>query len=156
MNRSARVALVVPLAAVAVLAAAGCSAAPSPSEPAVSVAGSGSAGASWVEPGNGAAVDVSTFANALARSGVTLLDVRTPAEFASGHLDGARNVDVNSADFAATLSGLSTEGTYAVYCRSGNRSGTAVTQMVDQGFTRVFHLAGGITAWQAAGHPVAR
>ena len=58
-----------------------------------------------------------------------IIDVRTPAEFAQGHVVGARNIDVESAGFAAEIAALPTSGTYLVYCRSGNRSAQAATKM---------------------------
>ena len=155
MIHRTRVALVA-FAAASLLGAAGCSGGSSTAgtAPAPNTAGTGASGASWTAPQNGTAVDVPTFASALTQPGVTLLDVRTLAEFAAGHLKAAQNLDVNSPDFAATLKTLPKDAVYAVYCRTGHRSGTAVAQMVDLGFTRVFHLAGGITAWQASGQSV--
>ena len=66
-----------------------------------------------------------------------IIDVRTPAEFAGGHLDGAVNIDIQSPDFASQIDGLDRNGSYVVYCRSGNRSGMAMAQMLDMGFTDV-------------------
>ena len=66
-----------------------------------------------------------------------IIDVRTPAEFASGHLDGAVNIDIQSPDFTSRIEGLDRDGSYVVYCRSGNRSGMAMAQMLDMGFTDV-------------------
>lgn len=66
-----------------------------------------------------------------------IIDVRTPAEFAGGHLDGAVNIDIQSSDFASQIDGLDRNGSYVVYCRSGNRSGMAMAQMLDMGFTDV-------------------
>jgi len=63
-----------------------------------------------------------------------IIDVRTPAEFATGHLDGAVNIDVQSPDFAAQIMELDPNGDYFVYCRSGNRSGQAIAQMSQMGF----------------------
>jgi phage shock protein E len=85
------------------------------------------------------------------QSGVTLVDVRTPAEFASGHLKGAQNIDIEAADFDARVAALAKDGSYALYCRSGNRSGQALVRMTATGFTKVAHLVGGVGAWQAAG-----
>lgn len=87
---------------------------------------------------------------------VVVLDVRTPEEFAAGHLPNAINVDVNSADFATRLADLDPLVPYAIYCRSGNRSQAALNQMRTAGFADVHHLAGGIGAWQAAGRPVVK
>ena len=76
----------------------------------------------------------------------TIIDVRTPAEYAEGHLDGAVNVDVqDQALFTAALTDLDPDGAYVVYCRSGNRSAAATAQMIDAGFTDVTD-AGGLQA----------
>lgn len=83
--------------------------------------------------------------------GVVVIDVRTPAEYAAGHVDGAVNIDVESADFATRVQQLDPEGAYALYCRSGNRSGAAADQMADLGFTDVTNLDGGVADLQAAG-----
>jgi rhodanese-related sulfurtransferase len=85
---------------------------------------------------------------------VVVLDVRTPAEFAAGRLAGARNLDVSDPGFAAGVAALDPAARYVVYCRSGNRSATAVQMMRDAGFTDVVEVAGGITAWVAAGLPL--
>ncbi|MDO5495392.1 MAG: rhodanese-like domain-containing protein [bacterium] len=76
---------------------------------------------------------------------VTLIDVRTPEEFASGHLPGAVNIDVQSATFAAEIAELDREGTYALYCRSATRSRIAESAMIADGFERVFGLDGGVS-----------
>ena len=86
-----------------------------------------------------------------AQPGVTVIDVRTPAEYAAGHVDGAVNVDVESPDFAEQLATLDKAGTYAVYCHSGRRSAMATDQMAQAGFTNVYNLSGGIGDLQAAG-----
>lgn len=83
-----------------------------------------------------------------------VIDVRTPAEFAGGHLPGATNIDVNGGDFAAQIGKLPKTNTFLVYCHSGNRSAVATAAMEDKGFTRVYDLAGGITAWAQAGYSV--
>ncbi|KGM17146.1 rhodanese-like domain-containing protein [Actinotalea fermentans] len=94
------------------------------------------------------------FADLAAADGVVLLDVRTPQEFAEGHLDGAVNLDVSAADFTTRLADLDPEATYAVYCRSGNRSQTALGLMSQAGIDGAADLAGGIGAWVGAGLPV--
>ena len=102
-------------------------------------------------PAAGASLSTSDFAAAARLPGTVLLDVRTAAEFAAGHLEGAVNVDVESAAFAQTLATLDPAKNYAVYCRSGNRSKAAMTAMQQAGFGHLFDLAGGIGAWQSAG-----
>lgn len=105
-------------------------------------------------PANGATLDAPAFAAAMVLPGTVVLDVRTPEEFAAGHLTGAVNLNVESADFDAQLGALKKSVPYAVYCRSGNRSGVALAKMADAGFTAAYHLGGGIGAWQSAGYPV--
>ncbi len=121
--------------------------------PAASVSSaSGEAGASQAGPPQaGATLDAEQFAAAITLPDTTILDVRTPAEFAQGHLPGALNIDVNSPDFATAIADLDKTKPYAVYCRSGNRSATALHIMADQGFTAAYHLGGGIGAWSQAG-----
>ncbi|MDO8392702.1 MAG: rhodanese-like domain-containing protein [Actinomycetota bacterium] len=84
---------------------------------------------------------------------LTIIDVRTPAEFAEGHLEGAVNADVQGGQFSAFLAGLDKGAAYVVYCRSGNRSAVAAQAMIDAGFTEVYDL-GGIVDLQAAGYSV--
>jgi phage shock protein E len=64
-----------------------------------------------------------------------IVDVRTPDEFASGHLDGAINIDVQSAEFDALVGKLDRDAEYFVYCRSGNRAASAIDRMSTLGFT---------------------
>jgi rhodanese-related sulfurtransferase len=67
-----------------------------------------------------------------------IIDVRTPQEFAAGHLSGAVNLDVNDPSFDARMAQLDRTGTYFVYCRSGNRSAQAVNRMRDAGFVDAY------------------
>lgn len=67
----------------------------------------------------------------------TIIDVRTPAEYAEGHLDGAVNIDLQAADFADRIAELPTDAEYVVYCRTGSRAGAAVAQMTALGFAEV-------------------
>jgi phage shock protein E len=78
-----------------------------------------------------------------------VIDVRTPAEFADGHLAGAVNIDVQGADFDALVSELPTDGDYVVYCRTGNRSAAAIARMEGLGFDNLVN-AGGLEDASAA------
>jgi phage shock protein E len=71
---------------------------------------------------------------------VVIIDVRAPEEFAAGHLEGAVNIDVSASDFDAVVSELDTDGSYAVYCRTGNRSAQAAERMSGLGFDDVIDL----------------
>lgn len=83
-----------------------------------------------------------------------IIDVRTPEEYASGHIEGARLIDISSADFASQIGALDRATTYFVYCRSGNRSSVATSMMLELGFTSMFELDGGILSWNSEGLPL--
>lgn len=104
--------------------------------------------------GTATSLSPSDFQALTQEAGVVTLDVRTPAEYASGHLPDAVNLDVESPTFAQGLSQLDPNATYAVYCRSANRSKVALDQMEQAGFTKAQDLDGGIVAWQSQGLPV--
>ncbi len=85
---------------------------------------------------------------------LVILDVRTPEEFAEGHVEGAVLLDFYREDFAEQLAALDPDVSYVLYCRSGNRSGQTRALMSDLGFTDVEDVEGGIVNWQTAGLPV--
>ena len=82
-----------------------------------------------------------------------VIDVRTPEEFASGHLDGAVNINWEG-EFTAVIGELPTDGEYLLYCRSGNRAGQAEAFMESNGFTDVTNLGSVQEASQATGLPI--
>jgi len=100
------------------------------------------------------AVDPQAFLQTASQPGTTVIDVRTPAEFAAGHIDGAVNINVESDTFNGQIDALDKNGTYAVYCHSGRRSTLATDAMAQAGFTKLFNLKGGIADLQAAGGAV--
>ena len=85
-----------------------------------------------------------------------ILDVRTPGEFADGHLVGAVNIDVQAPDFEMRVKLLDRARTYLVYCRTGNRSRRAVQAMERLGFRSILHMTQGIVGWQEQKLPVFR
>lgn len=87
---------------------------------------------------------------------VIVLDVRTPAEYSTGHLKDAKNIDFRSELFKAELSKLDRDKPYLVHCRSGGRSGASLDVFKELGFKRLFHLDGGMLGWEEAGYPVVR
>lgn len=105
-------------------------------------------------PAAGSSVSPTDFAAAAKLPDTILLDVRTPSEFAAGHIAGAVNLDVESATFPQAAATLDPAKNYAIYCHSGNRSKVAMTAMGKAGFSHLFDLAGGISAWQSAGGQV--
>lgn len=85
-----------------------------------------------------------------------ILDVRTPEEFAAGHLAEAINVNFNSPTFRQDIAQLDPQKTYLIYCRTGVRSHRALTTMQDLSFQHLHNLLGGIVRWQQAGFGVVR
>ncbi|MBN2177700.1 MAG: rhodanese-like domain-containing protein [Demequinaceae bacterium] len=105
-------------------------------------------------PFDGSQVDVDTWAGVAYEEGVVILDVRTPEEFADGHIAGATNINLLSGVFADEIALLNPEASYAVYCRSGNRSREAIDIMADLGVTQTLGLEDGIGGWAAAGYAI--
>jgi len=99
-------------------------------------------------------VGVPEFADIITDPSVTIVDVRTPQEFADGHIDGAVNIPVELPDFIDRVSELDPAGTYAVYCRSGNRSQVAVAGMTDIGINGIYELESGTNGWASEGQPL--
>lgn len=101
-------------------------------------------------------VDVAEAQQIVDDGGAVIVDVRTPEEFAAGHLPGAININVEASDFDTKVAGLDESAETLVYCRTGNRSGVATDKMAELGFTDMSDLQGGIEAWAAAGEEIVR
>ena len=86
-----------------------------------------------------------------ANPSLVIVDVRTLEEYTSGHLEGALLIPVS--ELESRLDELSTEDELLIYCRTGNRSVSAVTILETHGFTKLYHMTEGITAWIQAGYP---
>lgn len=100
--------------------------------------------------------DAKQAAKLVATNAVIVLDIRTPDEFADGHIAGATNIDFMAGDFAERLARLDREKSYLLHCASGRRSTNSLPQFSKLGFTNLIHLDGGFKAWQAAGNPVVK
>ncbi len=99
-------------------------------------------------------VDLPNAAEMAGRPDITVLDVRTPAEFAEGHVAGAINIDVQAPEFRSTAASLDPDAPYLVHCRSGMRSKSACEILSDLGFTDLSDLPDGFLGWEDAGYPV--
>lgn len=96
-------------------------------------------------------IDPTVFAEKIKAGNVQIVDVRTPDEFNSKHLDNALNINFNDANFQTEISKLDkTKPTY-IYCLSGGRSGSALNQMKSLGFKEVYNMKGGMMKWNALG-----
>ena len=101
-----------------------------------------------------ATIDADRFEQMSRQPGVVILDVRSPEEYAQGHIRGAVNIDVGAPDFTQKVAALDKNATYLVHCRSGRRSVQACDNMAGLDFSHLYNLDGGINAWTARGKPV--
>lgn len=101
------------------------------------------------------AVQADSLINANANNpNFTILDVRTPTEFATGHLINALNIDYFSSTFTQQINVLNKNNKYLVHCKSGSRSPKAIDTMKMLGFIETYNMIGGINAWKAAGFQI--
>ncbi|MCC3305900.1 rhodanese-like domain-containing protein [Sneathiella sp. HT1-7] len=97
-------------------------------------------------------VDASAAAQIIANSPeVIILDIRTPAEFNEGHIKNAINIDYYAPDFDEQITALDPNASYVLHCRSGGRSGRALSVLRENNLIDVTHLKGGIISWKEAG-----
>jgi rhodanese-related sulfurtransferase len=81
-----------------------------------------------------------------------VIDVRTPEEYASGHIPGAVNIPFD--EVAQRIEELQAPNGVALYCMVGPRARKGESDLLEAGHTAVFHLDGGLAAWQQAGFTV--
>lgn len=100
-------------------------------------------------------VDAEAAAKLIAEDpGIVVIDVRTPAEFATGHIAGATNIDFNAPGFRDALSGLDRNKRYLVHCAAGGRSTRCLPDFAALGFKSIVHLKTGFNDWRDSGKPV--
>lgn len=83
-----------------------------------------------------------------------VLDVRSPEEYAAGHIKGAKNIDLHGDDFEKQIAALDKSKTYVVHCAAGGRSAQACKVLEQVKIPSVVHMNEGFNAWQKAGKPV--
>ena len=93
---------------------------------------------------------------AIKQSELVIIDVRTPAEFESGHLENAVNINFYDPEFKAKLEALDKTEAVSVYCKVGGRSAKAAEVMRDMGFEEVYDLEGGIRNWKKKGKKIVK
>lgn len=90
-------------------------------------------------------LDTSEFVSRITRDhDAVIIDVRTRDEYASGHIDGAVNLDALSRNFLIEMTELDTSKSYYLYCRTGGRSENACVTLISAGFSQVYNLRGGL------------
>lgn len=85
---------------------------------------------------------------------LVVLDVRTPKEFAEGHVPGAINISHDELEARLPELEADRDRDVVVYCRSGKRAGLALDMLEKAGFKRLYHLEGDYLGWAAASRPV--
>ncbi|MFC1903625.1 rhodanese-like domain-containing protein [Chloroflexota bacterium] len=85
-----------------------------------------------------------------------IIDVRTPEEYAEGHIEEAVNLDYSSEAFEGELDKLDRDKTYLICCQTGRRSRVALNIMEDLDFSEVYHIDDGIVEWEKLGFPVVK
>jgi rhodanese-related sulfurtransferase len=85
-----------------------------------------------------------------------IIDIRTPDEYAAGHLENSKLINYYAENFKAELDKLDRDKSYLIYCRTGHRSGLVRDIMEGMGFLSVYNMEGGITSWQSAGYGVVK
>lgn len=101
-------------------------------------------------------VDAARFAEIIeeAPNGLVILDLRTPDEFNAARIRGAVNIDYYETSFRDNLDALDKSVTYAIYCRSGDRSDDTRGIMRSLGFTNISELGNGVVTWYERGFPL--
>ncbi len=90
----------------------------------------------------------------LNRDDTVLLDVREDKELSEGVINGAKHIPLGQLSSHISELNKLKDKPILVYCRSGNRSGSACKQLTNEGFSDVSNLAGGIMSWESANLPI--
>lgn len=101
-------------------------------------------------------LDVSKYEKKMEHPDVQLVDVRTPEEFAEGHLENAINIDITADDFDSKIAALDKEKPVMVYCKAGGRSAKASSRLNELGFKNISDLEGGIINWNSENKPIVK
>lgn len=101
-------------------------------------------------------LNVEEFKKIEGNKNVLIVDVRTPYEYNSGHIQGAINIDYYATDFKEQLRKLDNSLPIYIYCHSGVRSAKAAHTLKSLNFSKIYDLDGGIVAWKKAGNKTVR
>lgn len=100
---------------------------------------------------------VTKFEKGISGKRYQLVDVRTPKEYALGHLEAASLADwKDSTVFVAQIGVLDKSRPVYIYCRSGNRSSKAASWLIEHGFKKVYNLQDGIIGWEQSGRKIVK
>jgi rhodanese-related sulfurtransferase len=85
-----------------------------------------------------------------------VLDIRTPGEYQSGHIENSIMIDFYSKTYVEEINQLDKEKIYLVHCRSGNRSSRSMALFKKLQFQKIYHLSSGINGWKSEGLPLVK
>lgn len=97
-------------------------------------------------------IDATSFKQQIEAKTVQLIDIRTPDEFNQAHIEGSINYNYYQRTFMSQMSTLDKSKPIYIYCRSGNRTGSASRKLKAAGFTKIYDLKGGINYWLRTGY----
>lgn len=86
----------------------------------------------------------------------TIVDIRTPQEFAEGYIEGAININLFDKNFLDQMAQFDKSKPIFIYCRSGNRTSSASKKLSELGFQQVYDLQGGIINWSRNNQPITK
>ena len=104
--------------------------------------------------GNIRDISANNLANQLERSDMLILDVRTPQEYAAGHVPSAINMPHTSVKSQLEKLQEYKDKTIVIYCKSGRRAAMARQTLTDAGFKQLLHLDGDMDGWQLGNFPI--
>lgn len=103
---------------------------------------------------NSSTMNAEDFFKVLNETDNIAIDVRTPKEFESVHIEGSINVPLDQIKKSSFINGLSKEKEVVLVCRSGQRAGIARKDLESLGFSNTQVMKGGVMEWEGAGFPV--
>lgn len=102
-------------------------------------------------------LDISSFDKKLSEtSSKIILDVRTPSEYEAGHLQNSVLIDIKNSSFEDDVNKLDKTKPVFVYCAAGIRSEKAALILEKKGFKEIYHMDGGLQAWEDENRPVVK
>ncbi len=88
------------------------------------------------------------------KQGLEVVDIRTPKEYASGHIPKVPNIDFMDSNFSALIGSKNMNEPIVIHCASGGRSKSAANQLIELGFIKVYDYSGGFSDWKKRGEEV--
>lgn len=105
----------------------------------------------WYVNSTAIQLEPKAFSTKISKDSVQVIDIRTPKEFAEGHIEKAININYYSKNFKDSIMVLNNKKPVHIYCRSGKRSAKSVSKFRAVGFDSIYELEGGMLNWRSEG-----